>query len=465
MLKPSSAKARQQEIATLECLVHKMSSAQKVSDLIERSLDENKFLDDWQKVNLELIKKSHDEDVLITPAMKHEFSVASGEAEFIWRESKIKNDFNTLIPYLDRVFKASIEIASTKSKSLEVPVYESLINSYDPEGKVSEINSVYNVLKEKLPPLINKITKKQSSEKFTKLTKLVDEQTQKEIGIKILEKMGFDIKRGRLDKSAHPFCIGGRFDVRLTTRFDPNNFLSGLFGIIHETGHGLYQQNLPERYTYQPVGRARGMAFHESQSLFMEMQTCTSIQFTEFLAKLLRDNFNFTGPEYSAKNLYRLITRVNPSFIRVTADEVTYPLHVILRFEIEQAIVKKEITAADLPELWNKSMKEFLGIVPSSDSNGCLQDIHWPAGMIGYFPSYTNGAIIASMIMRRFQQDNVSINRSGEDFLSLNNYLNENLRKYGSLKSSKELLKKSTGLENIDPNIFINYLQGKYLLV
>ena len=179
MLKPSSAKARQQEIATLECLVHKMSSAQKVSDLIERSLDENKFLDDWQKVNLELIKKSHDEDVLITPAMKHEFSVASGEAEFIWRESKIKNDFNTLIPYLDRVFKASIEIASTKSKSLEVPVYESLINSYDPEGKVSEINSVYNVLKEKLPPLINKITKKQSSEKFTKLTKLVDEQTQK----------------------------------------------------------------------------------------------------------------------------------------------------------------------------------------------------------------------------------------------------------------------------------------------
>ena len=160
-----------------------------------------------------------------------------------------------------------------------------------------------------------------------------------------------------------------------------------------------------------------------------------------------------------------MITRVNPSFIRVTSDEVTYPLHVILRFEIEQAIVKKEITAADLPELWNKSMKEFLGIVPSSDSNGCLQDIHWPAGMIGYFPSYTNGAIIASMIMRRFQQDNVSINRSGEDFLSLNNYLNKNLRKYGSLKSSKELLKKSTGLENIDPNIFINYLQGKYLLV
>ena len=465
MLKSGSAGARQQEMATLESLIHEMSTSQKFGDLIEAALPERDFLDDWQKANLRLIKKSYEEEVCITKEMKHEFSIASGESEFAWRECRAKNDFKTLVPYLDRVFKTSIQIAAAKSEKLGKPIYDTLVDSFDPEREVSEINTVYDVLKKELPGLITKIAEKQSSEKLIKLTKPIDENIQNAIGIKVLEKMGFDLNRGRLDKSTHPFCIGERFDVRLTTRYDEGNFLSSLFGVIHETGHGLYQQNLPEKYCNQPVGKAQGMAFHESQSLIMEMQACTSIQFTEFLAKLLKDEFNFTGPEYSAENLYKLMTRVRSSFIRVDADEVTYPLHVILRFEIEQEIINGKIKAADLPELWNGKMKEYLGIVPDSNANGCLQDIHWPAGMLGYFPSYTNGAIIASMLMHRARQKNINIDAelSKGVFGGLNSYLNKNSREHGSLKSSRELLKESTGLEQIDPIIFIDYLKNKYL--
>jgi carboxypeptidase Taq len=465
MLKPGSAKTRQQEMATLESLIHEMSTSQKFGDLIEAASLEEDLLDDWQKANLKLIKKSYEEEVCITPEMKYEFSIASGESEFAWRKCRAENDFKTLIPYLDRVFKASIQIATAKSAKLRKPIYESLVDSFDPEREVSEITQVYNVLKKELPGLITKIAEKQSSEKVIKLTKPIDEHTQKAIGIKVLEKMGFDLNRGRLDKSTHPFCIGGRFDVRITTRYDENNFLSSLFGVIHETGHGLYQQNLPEKYINQPVGKPKGMAFHESQSLIMEMQACTSLEFTDSLAQLLKDEFNFKGAEYSGENIYRLMTRVYPSFIRVDADEVTYPLHVILRFEIEQQIINGKIKAADLPELWNSKMKEYLGIIPDSYSNGCLQDIHWPAGMIGYFPSYTNGAIIASMVMNcaKKQNTNIDMELFKGTFNSLNNYLNKNLRQYGSLKSSRELLQESTGTTQIDPIIFINHLKNKYL--
>ena len=365
---------------------------------------------------------------------------------------------------MDRVFSAVRVIAEAKSVKLGKPAYDVLVDSYDPGREVSEIKSVYNVLKKELPELMHKIIHKQSSDKIIKLTERIDEDTQKAIGLKIMKKMGFDTSKGRLDKSTHPFCTGKPADVRITTRYDENNFLSGLFGIIHETGHALYQQALPEEYSYQEVGSAKGMAFHESQSLIMEMQAATTLQFNEYLAKLLKDEFGFKGPEYSAENLYKLMTRVRPSFIRVDADEVTYPLHVILRFEIEQDIINNSIKITDLPEIWNNKMKEYLGIVPDTYANGCLQDIHWPSGWLGYFPSYTNGAIIASMLMKKIKENHdVGAELSQGKFDSMNNYLNKNLRNWGAVKSSKELLKQSTGFETIQPMIFVDYLKGKYL--
>ena len=227
-----------------------------------------------------------------------------------------------------------------------------------------------------------------------------------------------------------------------------------------ETGHALYQQNLPAKYRNQTVGGPKGMSFYESQSLIMENQVGTSRSFMEYLAKMLKDEFSFSGPEYSADNLYKLVTWVKPSFIRVDADEATYPLHVILRFEIEG-----NLRAFELPELWNSKMQEYLVIVPDSDADGCMQDLDWPSGYLGYFSSYTNGAIIASMLMKKVKETNSSIDVeiAKGSFKSLNQYLTENLRGYGYSKNSADLLEASTGHNMIQPTIFTDYLRAKYL--
>jgi len=251
----------------------------------------------------------------------------------------------------------------------------------------------------------------------------------------------------------------------LTTRYDENNFLSGIMASMHEAGHGLYEQNLPIPYRNQFVGKANSMSVHESQSLFMEMQVGKSKEFMEFLAKLLKDDLKFKGPEYSSDNLYKLITRVKPGFIRIQADEVTYSMHVILRFEIEEALINDNLTLDDLPAYWNQKMYEYLGIKPSSNKEGCLQDIHWSLGDFGYFPSYTNGAIIASMLMNRIRAINSNTGHeiTKGEFENLNKFLNQNIRNWGSCKSTVDLIKEATGEEKIAPLIFLKYLEQKYL--
>jgi carboxypeptidase Taq len=456
---------RHDELATLATLIHQLSTSNELGDLIQAASNEMSDLDEWQKSNLSIIKRTYEHTQCIHPDLNHAYSMAVSECEFIWRTARKNNDFKQLIPYLDRVFDLTREIAAAKASHFKKDPYDMMMDGYDRDRTTTEIQEVFDVLKRELPKLIEKITAKQQSEKTIPLTEKMDEHTQKRIGLRIIEKMGFNMEKGRLDKSAHPFCNGSNDDVRLTTRYDENNFLTGLFGIIHEAGHGLYQQNLPETYRNQPVGQHAGMSFHESQSLIMECQAGTSFEFIQFLAKLLRDDFGLQGPAYAAENLYKLVNRVQPSLIRVEADEVTYPLHVILRFEIEQAIIHEKLQAADLPELWNTKMKEYLGIIPPTNREGCMQDVHWSAGLIGYYPCYTNGAIIASMLMKAAQAKYPSIQTelSEGKFESLNTYLNQNLRNWGSLKGSSELLNIATGQEKINPGIFLDYLTGKYL--
>lgn len=463
MLGSGSALSRQKEISTMSSVIHRFIKSDNVKELIARSESELDKMNDIQKMNLKLIKKQHQNAVVVSDELQNHFTTATGECEFIWREAKSSNNFTKLEPYLDKVFDLTREIAKIKSDVFQKPSYDILIDSFDSDRTEEEIKLVYNGLKNTLPDLVRKVIDKQAMESPPLPLDVVSEETQKNIGLSIMKKMGFDFTKGRLDKSAHPFCSGSNDDIRITTRYDLKNFLSSLFGVIHETGHALYQQNLPNQYRNQPVGSASGMAFHESQSLIMEMQAGTSKAFVSFLAKMLRDEFGFVGPAYSDSNLYKLMTSVKASFIRVDADEVTYPLHVILRFEIEQEILKG-MKAKELPALWNSKMEQYLGIIPRSDSEGCMQDIHWPSGSIGYFPSYVNGAIIASMMMKaaKTKYDIDSDLKIG-DFQNINLYLNDNFRKYGSAKTSKELLYSATGEDEINQDIFIDYLKTKYL--
>lgn len=465
MLAQGSAASRQKEMATVAAILHKMLTAQEVGKLIAAALHEEDRLDEWQRANLKAIQKAYEEAQCIPPEMQQAYSMVTGECEFIWRTARKNNDFKQLVPYLDRVFNMVRQIASIKANHFKKAPYDILLDTANPDFTTHSIQEVYAVLKAELPGLIQAIVTKQASEKVIPLPEKIAEATQKAINLRIIEKMGFSLAHGRLDESAHPFCRGSNDDIRLTTRYEEDNFLSSLTATMHEAGHGLYQQNLPQAYRDQPVGGPKGMTFHESQSIIMERQAGTSTAFMEFLAALLSDEFGLKGQAYDAENLYKLLTRVEPSFIRVDADEVTYPLHVILRFEIEQAIIEGSVKAQDLPALWNTKMKEYLGIVPKTDDVGCMQDIHWHLGGLGCFPAYTNGAIIASMLMQaaRKKHPELELALSKGNFASLNNYLTENLRSFGAMKSSADLLAGATGYPEIKPTIFIEYLKKKYL--
>jgi carboxypeptidase Taq len=460
-----SAPSRHQEIGTITEIIHQLQTADSLEPLLEAANNEYHSLDLWQKANFTIIKKAYAHAKCINSKLQVAYSIATSECVFNWKMAREKNDFKALIPSLNHVFDLARQIANAKADHFGKDPYDMMIDLYDPDRTTTEIQSVYDVLKTELPKLLNQVITKQQSETIIPILEKIDTQTQKAIGLHIIEKMGFDLKKGRLDESAHPFCTGSNDDVRLTTRYNANDFMTGLSAIIHETGHGLYQQNLPVLYRNQPVGQAQGMAFHESQSLIMECQAALSLEFMQYLAKILQEKFELYGPAYSPQNLYKLVTRVKPSLIRVDADEVTYPLHVILRFEIEKAIIKENLKAEDLPALWNTKMKQYLGITSPTDTDGCMQDIHWPSGAFGYFPAYTNGAIIGSMLMRAAQAKYPTLKEklSQGDFTALNTYLNQNLRCWGHMKNSPDLLYMATGEQAINPNVFVDYLQKKYL--
>ena len=464
-LPPGSAPSRHQEIGTLSETIHKLQTADNLASLLQAVQQEYEHLDQWQEANLDLIQKTYAHAKCIDPNLQAAYSIATSECVFEWKKAREENDFKALTPSLNHVFDLARQIAHAKADHFGKDPYDMMLDLYDPDRTTEEIQKVYDVLKAALPKLLEQVMEKQKKEQLIPLLEPIDEPTQEAIGLRIIESMGFDLSKGRLDKSAHPFCTGTNDDVRLTTRYNPHDFISGLYAIIHETGHGLYQQYLPHRHRDQPVGQAKGMAFHESQSLIMERQAAGSQEFTRFLSRILHDEFGLKGPEYTAENLYKLITRVKPSLIRIAADEVTYPLHVILRFEIEKAMIKDNLKAEDIPQLWNEKMQSYLGITPPNDSDGCMQDIHWPSGAFGYFPAYTNGAIIASMLMRRAKEQNflISDQLCVGKFTALNDYLDTHLRYFGCLQHSTDLLYSSTGEKEINPNVFLDYLQRKYL--
>lgn len=249
-----------------------------------------------------------------------------------------------------------------------------------------------------------------------------------------MSRLGFDFHHGRLDVSHHPFCGGISSDVRITTRYKEDEFLSSIMAISHETGHALYEQGLPEKWAIQPVGHSLGMAVHESQSLFIEMQICRSLEYIQFLAPMAQKYFE-NAENITQENIYYHYTKVQPGLIRVDADEVSYPLHVILRYEIEQQLFSSEITIADLPEVWNSSMQKYLGLsTQGDDKNGVMQDVHWPSGTFGYFPAYTFGALIAAQLFAAVSKSIPDIKEQLKrgDLMPLLHWLRENIHQKGN---------------------------------
>ncbi|HEY1298910.1 MAG TPA: carboxypeptidase M32, partial [Stellaceae bacterium] len=289
-------------------------------------------------------------------------------------------------------------------------------------------------------------------------------ETQRRVGIELMQRIGFDFAHGRLDVSAHPFCGGTPDDVRITTRYDESDFARALMGVLHETGHALYQRGLPSEWRLQPVGRARGMAMHESQSLLLEMQACRSRAFVDFAAPILRRAFAGEGPAWNAEALYRRQIRVGRGLIRVDADEVTYPAHVILRYRLERAMLAGDLALRDLPGAWADGLRTLLGVAPAKDRDGCLQDIHWYDGIWGYFPTYTLGALIAAQLFEAARRALPGLAEAiaAGDFAPLLGWLHKNVHEKGSLLSTAELVEAATG-RPLGTTSFERHLRTRYL--
>jgi carboxypeptidase Taq len=319
-------------------------------------------------------------------------------------------------------------------------------------------------LSRKLPGLINQAIEVQSARAPVPLTGKFTVARQRQLSLEVLNALGFPFDRGRLDESEHPFTEGVPGDIRVTTRFDANDPFSGLLGAIHETGHAMYDLGLPQPWRDQPVGRDRGLALEESQSLLFEMNLCRSRSFVKYLKPLLEKYLQVSGEEWSEDNLYRHLIRVKRSLIRMDADELTYPVHIMLRYELEKRILDGALPVSDLPEAWNANLEQRLGLRPTNDVDGCLQDIHWAVGHFGYFPSYALGAVIAGQLNEALRAERPSLDAeiAAGQFGGVMDWLRDNVHGVGARLPVQELIKQATG-KPLTAAAYLRYLETKYL--
>jgi len=342
--------------------------------------------------------------------------------------------------------------------------YDALVDVFTPGISTADIDTIFKALSRKLPGLINAAIEVQADRAPVPLSGKFTVVRQRQLSVEVLKALGFPFDRGRLDESEHPFTEGVPGDIRVTTRFDLSDPFTGLLGAVHETGHAMYDLGLPVQWRDQPVGRDRGLALEESQSLLFEMNLCRSRSFVKYLRPLMEKHLQVSGPEWSEENLYRHLVRVRRSLIRMDADELTYPAHIMLRYELERKILEGALPIKDLPEAWNANMDQRLGLKPSNDVEGCLQDIHWGVGHFGYFPSYALGAVIAGQLNEAMRAARPSLDEeiaSGQ-FGGVMEWLRDNVHGLGARLPVKDLIQEATG-KPLTAAAYLRYLETKYL--
>ncbi|MFQ5766247.1 MAG: carboxypeptidase M32, partial [Rhodospirillales bacterium] len=462
------AEARSEQLAELKAVRHGLLTAPETEDLLdaaEAAPGGNGGLDAWQRANLREMRRRWVKASALTEDLVVALSKAELASETVWRTARPAADFAAVRPYLEEVLRLVREAAQAKAERLGLGLYDALLDDYEPDGRSADIDRVFAALEDSLPGFLADVLDAQAARPAVIAPEgPFPEDRQKALGVRMMEAFGFDFDHGRLDVSLHPFCGGTPDDVRITTRYDEADFTSGLMAVLHETGHALYERGLPKPWRRQPVGKALGMSMHEGQSLLVEMQVCRSEAFCRYAAPIMRETFGADGPAWAPDNLYRLYTRVTPDFIRVDADEVTYPAHVILRYRLEKAMVEGAMTVADLPAAWNEGMERLLGLTPPTDREGCLQDLHWFDGAWGYFPTYTLGAITAAQLFAAAKKAEPAVEPGIEkgDFAPLIQWLGTHVHAKGSLTPARDLLADVTG-KPLEPSFYIEHLRARYL--
>lgn len=459
---PKGNEARAAALSELAGLMHGIRTDPALKTHLEAAHQEN--LDDVQRANLREIEREWRMANALPASLVQRRQLATSRCEHAWRTQRPANDWTGFLENFREVLAVGREEARLLAAHTGQRPYDALMDRYEPGMTCETVSRVFGDVRQWLPGLIAKVQAKQAQEPVMEPRGPFAVSAQRALCEKAMRLLGFDFEAGRLDVSAHPFCGGVPEDVRMTTRFRDDEFLISLMGTIHETGHGRYEQNLPRPWLGQPIAEARSMALHESQSLSFEMQLGSHPGFAQQLAPLVRETLG-DQPAFEPSNLHRLITRVKPGFIRVDADEVTYPAHIILRYEIERPLIEGEIEPEDVPALWDQKMQELLGLDTRGNfKDGVLQDVHWPEALFGYFPCYSLGAMFAAQwfaTMRRTMPDLDARIADGR-LQAVFDWLRDHIWSQGSRWTTDELALRASG-EVLNPAHFKAHLERRYL--
>lgn len=464
MMPRGSAEVRGEQLAALETEYHALLTAPKITRLLDRAQANAQGLEDWQLANLREMRRQRDHAIATPQTLISRLARATARAEVQWLEARQQNDFAAFAPHLEEVVALVRDKAALLGQALNLQPYDALVDEFSPGITTQDIDTLFKALLRNLPGLINEVIELQASQPLLPLAGRFGIARQRQVVIDVIRAIGFPFDRGRLDESEHPFTEGVPGDIRITTRYDQSDPFSGLLGALHESGHAMYDLGLPQDWRDQPVGRDRGMALEESQSLLLEMIVGRRRSFVRYLKPLFEKHLGVSGPEWEVENMYRHLIRVRRGLIRVDADELTYPLHIMLRYDLEKRILSGELAIRDVSEAWNNFMEQRLGARPANDTEGCLQDIHWAVGSFGYFPSYALGAIIAAQLWDSLHGERPQIDEeiAAGQFGGLFGWLRDNVHGLGAKISIQELMKNATG-KAVSAAASLRYLESKYL--
>jgi carboxypeptidase Taq len=453
---------RGEQMALLARLGHEMLTDPRVGEALAAVEGSKPEPDSDAAANVREIRRNVDRATKLPKDLVEELARITSQAQSVWQEARQKNNFALFRLWLEKIIALKRREAAAVGYT-DHP-YDALLDEYEPGATTAEIRELFAELAAGLVPIVEAIAGSPKRPDTEVLHREFPTDRQQIFAQSAAAAIGFDFDGGRLDTTTHPFCSGlGPGDCRITTRYNPRFLNEAFFGVLHEAGHGLYEQNLPADQHGTPLGTAASLGIHESQSRLWENQVGRSRPFWEHLFPRARQTFPAALRDVSLDQWLFAVNDVRPSFIRVEADEATYNLHISLRFELEQALMTGDLAPPDLPGAWNEKFQKMLGLTPPDDARGCLQDIHWSFGGFGYFPTYTLGNLYAAQFMTAARRDLSGLDddfRRGE-FGRLKNWLTENIHRHGQRYRARELCRRVTG-QSLDHQPFLGYLRTKF---
>lgn len=461
-LPPGGAEHRSNQLALLAGMIHERATSPRIGELLSQ-LEQNGNGSEPAAVNVRETRRSFDRATKLPRKLVEEMSRVVSLSQQAWISARKEADFAKFLPWLEKIVKLKREEAQALGYGDGIP-YDALLEYYEPGATSADVEAVFTPLRDELVKLVAAIRDSGREPDLSILTRSYPIDKQREFGLLAARQIGFNLDEGRLDVAAHPFCSGfGPGDCRLTTRYNEHNFAGAFFGTLHEAGHGIYEQGLDRSAYGTPMGEACSLGIHESQSLTWENLVGRSRAFWKHFFPQAQQMFPEALKDVSQEAFYWAVNDVRPSFIRVEADDVTYSLHIMLRFELEQPLIAGDLQPADVPAVWNETFTRYLGITPPDDAQGCLQDIHWSGGLIGYFPTYALGKMYAAQFFAAARQELGDLHQqfAKGEFEPLRQWLNENIHRRGQQYRAGELVQVVTG-QPLSHQPFVDYLHGKF---